>query len=282
MSSIRMLERASRALAAGALAAACALPAPAVAQSAPEPWEYRAQIYLWFPSIDGETRFPPSSGGTVGATVNASDYLSALQFAFMGTFEARKGRWGVLTDVIYLSFEKDKSGTRDLTLTGPGGALEIPVGASADATLKLSGWQWGLAGTYTAIRKPGYELQVLGGFRYLKIDTSIDWNLSGNVGQLPPAAVSGRLETNPGYWDAVVGVRGRANLGQSAWFIPYYVDIGTGQSDLTWQAVAGLGYAFRWGEVTAAYRYLDYDFPSGDAMQSLSFGGPAVSVAFRW
>jgi len=27
------------------------------------------------------------------------------------------------------------------------------------------------------------------------------------------------------------------------WFVPYYLDVGTGESDLTWQAMGGIGYS---------------------------------------
>ena len=66
------------------------------------------------------------------------------------------------------------------------------------------------------------------------------------------------------------------------WFVPYYLDVGTGQSELTWQAIGGIGYAFKWGQVIAAWRYLDYKFKSDSAIQSLNFSGPAVGVAFNW
>ena len=72
------------------------------------------------------------------------------------------------------------------------------------------------------------------------------------------------------------------NLGDGNWYVPYYVDVGTGDSDLTWQAVAGIGYAFRWGEVFAAWRYLDYDFKSSSNIEKLNFNGPGLGVAFRW
>jgi len=66
------------------------------------------------------------------------------------------------------------------------------------------------------------------------------------------------------------------------WFVPYYVDIGTGESSLTWQAMAGVGYAFGWGSVIGAWRHIDYDMESGKSIESLSFDGPGVAVAFRW
>ena len=59
--------------------------------------------------------------------------------------------------------------------------------------------------------------------------------------------------------DAIVGLRGRRNIGGEQWFVTYYADVGAGDSDLTWQANVGAGYAFGWGDVVLAYRYLDYD-----------------------
>ena len=57
--------------------------------------------------------------------------------------------------------------------------------------------------------------------------------------------------------------------------------MGTGDSDLTWQAIGGIGYAFSWGEGIAAWRYLDYKF-NADKIQDINFNGPAIGVAFRW
>lgn len=256
--------------------------APAAAQdlTAGE-WKYRAQIYGWFPSISGSTSVPPSSGGGT-SNIDLSNYMDALQFAFMGTFEAHKGKVGLLTDYIYLNFNADKSATRDFTLSGPGGVIQLPGNASADVEVGLRGWSWTLAGTYTAIETPTYQLEVLGGLRLLKIDTTVSWRLSGNIGTLPPVVLNGATTAKPTWWDGIVGVRGRARLGTGSWFVPYYADIGTGQSDLTWQAMGGIGYQFSWGEVIGAYRHLDYKFDSGSPLRDLSFTGPAVSLGFRW
>jgi hypothetical protein len=84
-------------------------------------------------------------------------------------------------------------------------------------------------------------------------------------------------------WDAIVGVRGRLTFGEGRrWFAPYHLDVGTGESDITWQAMAGLGYSFGWGDVLAAWRYLDYDMKSGETIESLNFNGPLVAAVFRW
>ena len=67
-----------------------------------------------------------------------------------------------------------------------------------------------------------------------------------------------------------------------AWFVPWYADVGTGQTDLTWQALGGLGYSFKWGEVIGVWRYMDYNFKSGSPVEKLTLNGPALGVAFHW
>jgi len=278
-----MARATSTALTLTALAAATTGSSAALAQSASEPWQFRAQLYLWVPGASGETVFPPS-GGTPGAGVSFSDYfsLSNLQTVFMATFEASRGRWGGFTDFLYVDFDEGRSGTRDLSISGPGGLVQIPASASADVDLRLRGKAWTLGATYAAIQRPQHTLQWLGGLRYLQIAPKLDWQLSGNIGSLPPGSAAGSLEVKPSYWDALVGVRGRAALGQSRWFVPYYLDVGTGESRLTWQAVIGVGYAIDAVEITGGYRYVGYEFKSGSPVTRLTFDGPGVSVAFRW
>jgi hypothetical protein len=244
-------------------------------------WKYRAQIYGWFPTLSSESTVPTSTGGG-SMSLDAGDYLDHLRFVFMGTFEARKGKLGLLTDYIYLDFDADKGATRDLTLSGPGGVVNIPSDAHAAVNLRLRGWAWGLAGTYAAVEKPDYEMQLLGGFRYLKIDTTVDWRFTGNLGSLPQFAVNGAATVKSDVWDAIIGAKGLVKLGDGTWFVPYYVDVGTGQSDLTWQAMGGVGYRFSWGELIGAYRHLDYRFGESTGMKALSFSGPAISLGFRW
>jgi hypothetical protein len=83
--------------------------------------------------------------------------------------------------------------------------------------------------------------------------------------------------------DAIVGCKGRLGFGDSdSWFVPYYFDVGTGESDLTWQAMAGLGYTFDWGDVLVALRYLEYDLQSDSTIEAVTFNGPAIAVSFRW
>jgi hypothetical protein len=255
-----------------------AFPIAAQAQSASEGWQWGATIYGWFPAIGGTTAFPATGSGP-SIDVSSKQVIDALNFAFMGSLEGRKGQWGFWTDVVYADFGAGKSGSREVHV----GHDELPVGVSADLNLDVKSWIWTAAGTYNFVAKPEYSADVLAGVRLLDLDQRLGWTFNGDIAGMPLPGRSGSATVKLSNWDAVVGVKGRANFGdQRQWFIPYYVDIGTGQSKFTWQAITGVGYEFGWGSVLATWRYLAYDFKSGSQIESVNFNGPTIGVAFRW
>lgn len=253
--------------------------APLAAAAEPEEsWQFGASIYGWFPDIAGRTAFSDTTGGGE-FEVDVGDILDNLEMVFMGTFDARRGRWGVWTDAIYMDLGASQTGTRNGTV----GGLPIPTDASADVDLDMKSWIWTLAGYFRGIDNPRYTFDTLVGLRYLDVDQKVDWDVTGNVGSIPIEDRSGSARADLKNWDAIVGIRGRFAFGANhAWFVPYYFDVGAGDSDLTWQVLGGLGYAFRWGEVVGAWRYLEYDLPSDKAIADINFNGPALGLAFRW
>jgi hypothetical protein len=193
--------------------------------------------------------------------------------------EAQKGRWGAFTDVLYLNVGGSKSGTRDLTI----GGVELPAGITANASLDIKGTVWTLAGNYRVLATPESSFDAFAGARLLSVKERLGWEFSANIGPIVGPGQAGSSEAKLDNWDGIVGVKGRFNFGPSReWFVPYYVDVGTGDSNLTWQAIGGIGYAFSWGEVVAAWRHLDYNFKSGKTIEGVNFDGPAIGVAFRW
>ncbi len=249
-----------------------------VAAQSEEQWQFRASIYGWFPDISGKTAFLDETDGAE-FEIGIDQILDNLEAVFMGTFEARRGRWGIWTDAVYMNVADSKTGTREGTI----GGTPIPIGASADLDLDLKSWVWTLAGYYRVIEQPGRTLDTLVGLRYLDVDQKINWDITGNIGSIPIPGRSGKARADLDNWDAIIGIRGRFAFGANhAWFVPYYLDVGTGDSDLTWQGVAGFGYAFRWGEVIAAWRYMEYDLPEDKAIADMNFNGPALGIAFSW
>ena len=270
-----MTARITRNVARACLAATL-LPGTAPAQTSD--WHFGAALYGWFPSLGGTTTFPAASGGS-SVNVDIDTILDSLQFVFMGTLEARRGRWGAFTDVVYLDLGKNRSETRDIAIGGG----TLPDGASASLDYDLKGFLWTLAGSYRLLEDRGGFADVFAGARKIDVDQKLDYSLSGNVNSIPVLDRSGRRSVNSDNWDGIIGVKGRLAFGQDhRWFVPWYLDVGTGDSDLTWQAMAGIGYSFSWGDMLASWRYLDYAFKSGNPVQDLDFSGPMLGVVFRW
>ena len=269
-----------RPITAGAALAISAMAFTPVAhsQSNPDQWQFSAAIYGWLPAMDAKTKFPTGTPGP-SLDVDGGDILDALKMTFQGNIMARKGRWGMMADWVYVDLGASKDTTRDVSIDGAG----IPASATANLTLDLKTNALTLAGTYAAIQTPEHQMNLLFGVRMLKLEQRLDYEFSGNLGSVQLPGNSGRSEADATNWDAIVGLSGRLRFGEGGrWFVPYSADVGTGDSSLTWQMQAGIGYSFKWGDVAATWRYLDYDFKSGSAVQSLAANGPAIGVIFHW
>ena len=83
-------------------------------------------------------------------------------------------------------------------------------------------------------------------------------------------------------WNGIIGLKGQASLGER-WFLAYYVDIGAGESELTWQATGGIGFrAGRVWDVALVYRHLEWELKSTRVIDDINFSGPTLGVIFRW
>ena len=268
-----------RGLAASVVVAAMAatLPIQSRAQGMDEPWQWQAAVYAWVPAIGGTSRYPENGGGS-SVDVSMGDVLDALKMAFMGNLSVRKGQWGLWTDLVYADFGASKTNFRDFSV----GGLPLPGGVTANVSLDLKNWIWTTAGTYRFASTPDYDADLLFGARMLDMSTTLDWSLNGNIGQLP-ISKDGRGESSLTNWDAIIGAKGVVSFGDDRkWFMPYYADIGTGQSKLTWQLNLGVGYKFDWGSLVATWRYLDYEMKSGNAIESLTMNGPLFGAVFQF
>lgn len=267
-------------LAMGALVLAAGWPLHAGAQTSPDEgaWRFRGSLYGYFPSLGGSTSVPADSGGT-SINVDGGQIIDSLKFTLMGSLDANNGRWGAFTDFIYLNFGGTKERSRDFTI----GNIGLPAGTDARLDWQLEGVAWTMAGQYRLVSDPALTLDALGGLRWFDLKHDLSWNINGNIGPIAPSGRSGSSSAKLSNWDMVVGVKGRYALsGDGNWVLPFYLDVGTGESDLTWQAAAGITYSFSWGELSALWRYLAYEMKSGKTINDINFNGPMVGATFRW
>ena len=209
-------------------------------------WQFDLGLYFWYADVNAKS----TTGG---------DLIDKLQGAFMGMLEVRRGDWSFLADVIYVKLEDDR---------------DIAAGLRADT--EMTNWIVTPIVTYRLMDSDEVEVSVLAGARYLYLDT--DLALTSRA-PLPPGSRSGsRSKDN---WDGIIGVRGSVNLTEN-WFLPFHLDFGTGDSQFTWQGLAGIGYRFSRVDIVAGYRYLDWQFDNRPIIDSLDYKGPFAGIKFRF
>src|SRR5688572_8530017 len=133
---------------------------PAPQSTSDDEWHFVFSPYFWMAGLHGTTGGP---NRTIQVDESFSDIFDSLKFAFMGVFEAHKGRWAIQTDVEYVSIENDRA--------TPG-----PLFSSANAKIK----------TFVFTPEVGYRiyhdpdkgsfLQVSGDTRICRISTDLPFN----------------------------------------------------------------------------------------------------------
>lgn len=219
-------------------------------------WNFAASVYVWGAGIAGDT----TNDGTID--IGFSDIIENLDMTYMGTFETRKEKLSFAADVIYLSVSIDNQ-------------VDFPVpvgGAAISSNLDETIWIITPRIGYTIVDQTTWSLDLLGGIRYGSMDTT----LNVNAGQLTSTSSDSNTVT-----DVIVGGKGRVNLGEN-WYLPYYADVGSGDTDLTWQVFGGVGYQFDQLSIEAGYRELEWDLKNNAILDTLNLNGPLLGAKYQF
>lgn len=223
-------------------------------------WEFAVTPYLWALGINGTVS---QDGTELGRfKLSPGNVLSDLKMAAMGVVEARYGRVGLYVDGMYGDLGKSASRTVD------------QVNLSANTSVKVG--MLTVAPSYTILRSEQVLLDGLVGARFMwqnasSTITATEFNES--------ITKSGSVQINAG----VVGLKGRFNIGQTDFFVPFYVDVGpTDKSGFTSQAYLGIGRAFGWGDISLVAKNVYYQFKPNSLSTDLNMFGLAVGVTFRF
>src|SRR5262249_35227605 len=153
---------------------------------------------------------------------------------------------------------------------------------TADLSLDIKTVVWTLAGTYRVVSTESSNFGLVGGVRLFHTKANLDWAFSTDFGPFTGPLRQGTTEADVTNWDGIGGFRGRISLDQARkWFIQYYADAGAGQSDFTWQVIAGVGHSLKKCDVILAYRYLSYDLRD-KRIARLNFNGIVAGASFRF
>ncbi len=230
-------------------------------------WTFEVTPYLWGAGMSGTVSMNnrPSAGLVVEQSL--SDILKVLEFALMGSFEARKGRWGAFTDGVY--FKVGDEGT----LTGKQGFTSL----TASATLAQQ--MYSLAGSYR-VGQGRSPIDVFGGLRYASIGWDVDVEVS-----LPSVTPNERFFSETKSWvDPYLGARVEQPLG-TRWSLSAYADVGgfgVG-SRLATQGMATVRFAFTPGILgNLGFRVVTDDYDKDGFTYDMMNGGAVLGVSFRW
>lgn len=236
----------------------CSAPLMADESASGSDWNYSASIYVWGSSMNITT--PP------GREVEVPFYqiLNDLKMVFMGDFTASNDKWSIMTDVIYLDMKQKN-------IHDP----SRPIGELLDVTSSVQMKSWIVSPTfgYALHNSDKARVEVFGGLRYLWIDLGVQISAQGN----PVFDKSG----SEGFWDGIVGLRTKVNLNEK-WFMPMSIDVGGGNSDGTWQGLAGIGYDWGRFNTSLTYRYLQWKFDDVPTMSKLVVKGPLLNFNFTF
>lgn len=234
------------------------LESPAPQTTTDDEWHFVFSPYFWMAGLHGTTGGP---NRMVQVDANFSEIFDSLKFAFMGVFEAHRGRWAIQTDVEFVSIENDQA--------TPG-----PLFSSANAKIKTFVFTPEVGYRFYDDPDKGSFAQVLGGTRMWRIST----DLTFNAGILPAVQIS----DSRSWVDAVIGLRGKATLSEKVFLMGRF-DVGGGGSKFTYQVFGGLGYNItKKIAFVGGYRVLDVDYDGNNFVFDMSQRGPIMGVGFRF
>jgi hypothetical protein len=218
-------------------------------------WQYDVTVYLYGATINQTT----GTGDSI--TINFGTILKNLDFAGMTTFGARKNKFSMLADVIYM----DLSDTRKRKSR----FLGQPITGKVDIGLKS--WVLNFVGGYNVFDNGKDIFDITAGARY------IDVNLNSTI-KLNDVKRKNSIQAD--VWDGVIGFKGRHNY-PDGYYLNYYADVGGGGSSFTWQAVANFSYDYKKFTGVVGYRYIDWDFGKDTPnVDDMAIHGPYMGI--KW
>ncbi|BCP53498.1 hypothetical protein K32_21150 [Kaistia sp. 32K] len=242
--------------AAPAFAADIVAPEEPVVEAAPagSGWTFTVAPYVWMSSMSGDVKY-----GQRQAHFDSdfSKLLSNLDFAAMGTVEAKYDRFSIFSDLLYMKLSADGS--------SPKGRLDVAVGTEI--------LQWTPAVAYSVVQTSRGNLDVLAGARLWSIETSFE----------AQAGDRGLDREHTATWvDAVVGVKGQYSLTDSV-FLSGWAMAGGGASDFNWDVLGSIGYKFNDRfSATAGYRAQGIDYEKGSFVYDQVLQGPVIGGIIKF
>ncbi|CAM5415899.1 hypothetical protein AFEL58S_02265 [Afipia felis] len=260
-------------------------------------WTFSAMAYAWLPSVNGSSTI---RGRTADIDASFGDLLHReipkQLFGLMGAFEARNGRFGIMTDLVYMKLGASDSEARARSVhPHVGGTLAASMSAQFEMFIAETALAYELFRSQGS--GPGMEtaLDLYGGGRFWWQRASADLLVSAgmNVGDL--AVSGGRAFANSGdvtWFDPLIGLRLRHRFSPQVDMV-LRGDVGgfSVGSKFSWQAMGYVNWEFArtdravWSAMLG-YRALYVDYAKGEGHSLYEYDmlthGPIMGVTARF
>lgn len=216
--------------------------APAVAGD----WIWSVAPYFWATNLNLDVSIDDRQ--VVDERVDVTDLIDKLDVVLAVHVEGQKSKWGAFADVYFADFNDDEK-TVDLAGSIPG---NLVVKGDMEFTILEIG------GLYNP-RMEGKGFSLLYGARAFDVDEKIEarYAFPGGV-----TSADRTYRVSSTLWDGFLGGRYVGDIGER-WLYRLRADVGAGDTDFTWNALAGFGYTFgkeRQNSVELGYRAMGIDF----------------------
>jgi hypothetical protein len=225
---------------------------PALAQSSgstgtsADAWKFTAAPYLLVPWMDGTAAV---RGRDHEVDVSPSQIFKNLQFGAMGYFEARKAKWGIGADAVYMALGTD---------------IDRP---SANVDFNQHAY------TFLGLRQLNEKVDLVFGVRWNVLQGKLDF-------KEPP--LTGKFEETKQWVEPIVGLKVNQRLGGPLSFA-MEGDIGGfgAGSDFAWQLWPAIGIdVSKRATLKFGYRVLSEDYDTGSGNQYFKYDVITQAFAF--
>jgi opacity protein-like surface antigen len=234
-----------------------ALDQPQITVTTDSGWRVSTSMYVWTTRLDGDMTI---HGTTIPVDVPFNKIFDNLKFTFMGLMEVGKGKWSFMSDIFYAKLEPSVSTQR------------------ADFDSQIEQFIGNFAVFYNVVENPTTRLDAYAGARVNWMETDV--KIKGKV-----LGVVDINESADKTWvDPIIGFRVHHDL-TDKFFVRALADIGGFDisSDLTWQAMASLGYRINdKASLGLGYRAISTDYTSGGTTYDVTSHGLLLGLEYRF
>jgi hypothetical protein len=222
-------------IAACALCLGAGLATPSVAGE----WEWELSPFLW--ATDAAMDLSIDDTDVSGVEADFSDLIEKLDLGALVHFEGRRNRGGFLAELIYLELSDEKTFV---------GSPAVPGGTEVTSELEQLIAE---VGGFYRIGEDESGLDVLFGLRLFELSTDVAFDF--------PVATDRSLSRDVSLLDGFAGLRYRGDMGKR-WLWWARGDVGAGETDLSLQAIGGVGLKLGKNQGQAlwiGYRHLQFE-----------------------